>query len=107
MQEEIAEASAKGELDAVFNKYCAKQPDLVICIENFNQKLVPCHDKDERESQDVFMRMVHKLLEFVCHKGGDQIALYIPEKGPECLQANRDAIQNCFNNTFASYVPTV
>uniref|UniRef100_A0A1B0G8U6 Uncharacterized protein n=1 Tax=Glossina morsitans morsitans TaxID=37546 RepID=A0A1B0G8U6_GLOMM len=33
MQEEIAEASPKGELDAVFNKYCAKQPDLVICIE--------------------------------------------------------------------------
>ncbi|KAL9883840.1 27 kDa hemolymph protein [Glossina fuscipes fuscipes] len=106
MQEEIAEASPKGELDVVFNKYCAKQPDLVICMENFNQKLVPCLDKDERESQDVFMRMVHKLLEFVCHKGGDQIALFIAEKGPECLQANRDAIQNCFNNTFASYVPT-
>lgn len=105
MQEEIAEASPKGELDVVFNKYCAKQPDLVICIENFNKKLTPCLDKDERNSQDVFMRAAHKLLEFVCHKGGDQIALFIAEKGPECLQANRESIQNCFNNTFSSYVP--
>lgn len=105
IQEEINEASPKGELDVVFHNYCLKRPDAVKCIENFNSKLTPCLDEEERQNQDVFIRIIKSLLSFVCHKGGDQIALFIAEKGPECLEAHKDDIQNCINSTFSGYVP--
>ncbi|XP_054728703.1 27 kDa hemolymph protein [Anastrepha obliqua] len=105
IQAEIDEASPKGELDVVFNKYCNKQPEALNCIETFNSKLAACLDKDEKEHQEVFMRIVRSLLNFVCHKGGDQIALFIAEKGPECLDSKKDDIQNCINSTFSGYVP--
>lgn len=105
IQEEITEASPKGELDVVFNKYCLKRPEAIECIETFNSKLTPCLDEEERQNQDVFMRIIRSLLNFVCHKGGDQIALFIAEKGPECLEAHKDDIQNCINSTFSGYVP--
>lgn len=105
IQGEIAEASPNGELDVVFNKYCAKKNDVLTCVETFNNKLTDCLDQEERESQSVFMRMIRKLLDFVCHKGGDQIALFIAEKGPECLQEHRDNIQQCLNTTLTPYLP--
>uniref|UniRef100_A0A1I8MR28 Uncharacterized protein n=1 Tax=Musca domestica TaxID=7370 RepID=A0A1I8MR28_MUSDO len=105
IQEEITIASPNGDLDMVFNKYCLKRPEAMACVEAFNSKLTPCLDDEERESQDVFMRIIKSLLNFVCHKGGDQIALFIAEKGPECLEANKEGIQNCINSTFSGYLP--
>ncbi|XP_075154735.1 27 kDa hemolymph protein [Haematobia irritans] len=105
IQQEIAVASPNGDLDSVFNKYCAKKPEAVACVEKFSDNLTPCLDEEERESQIVAMRIVKSLLNFVCHKDGDQIALFIAEKGPECLEANKDGIQNCINSTFSGYLP--
>lgn len=105
IQEEINIASPNGDLDVVFNKYCSKKPQAIACIETFSSKITPCLDEEERESQNVLMRIVKSLLNFVCHKDGDQIALFIAEKGPECLEANKDGIQNCINSTFSGYVP--
>lgn len=102
---EIEKASPDGELDVVFNKYCNKQPEALNCISEFNNKLAVCLDKEEKEHQDVFMRIVKSLLSFICHKGGDQIALFIAEKGPECLDSKKDDIQNCINSTFSGYIP--
>lgn len=106
IQEEISEASPKGELDVVFNKYCLKRPEVVQCVETFSSKMSPCFDKDELQNQDVLMRIVKSLLSFICHKGGDQIALFIAERGPECLESRKEKIQNCVNSTFSGYVPT-
>lgn len=105
IQDEIDVASPKGELDVLFNKYCLKRPDAIKCIETFNAKLTPCLDKEERENQDVFLRIIRSLLNFICYKGGDQIALFIAEKGPECLEAHKEGIQSCINSTFSGYIP--
>jgi len=105
IQAEIDEASPRGELDVVFNKYCNKRPEAVVCIETFNLKLVPCLEKDEQENQDVVMRIIRSLLNFICHKGGDQIALFIAEKGPECLESKKTDIEQCINSTFNGYMP--
>ncbi|XP_067641685.1 27 kDa glycoprotein-like [Eurosta solidaginis] len=105
LEQEIKEEGPKGELDVVFNKYCNKQPEALSCVEAFNSKLSNCLDQEEKQHQDVFMRIVRSLLSFICHKGGDQIALFIAEKGPECLQSKAEDIQNCVNSTFSSYLP--
>ncbi|XP_018800316.1 PREDICTED: 27 kDa hemolymph protein-like [Bactrocera latifrons] len=105
LQAEIEKASPDGELDVVFNKYCNKQPEALTCVSDFNNKLAACLDKEEKEHQDTFMRIIKSLLSFICHKGGDQIALFIAEKGPECLDSKKDDIQNCINSTLSSYIP--
>lgn len=104
MQQEIQEASPKGELDVVFNKYCTRRTDAVECFDQFTAKLSPCLVKDEQEGQEVIKRIIQSLLNFVCHKDGDQIALFIAEKGPECLISQKENIEQCVNNTFGQYL---
>ncbi|XP_037726561.1 27 kDa hemolymph protein [Drosophila subpulchrella] len=104
MQEEIQEASPKGELDVVFNKYCSRRSNAVQCVDTFTAQLVPCLSTEEREGQDVIKQIIQSLLNFVCHKDGDQIALFIAEKGPECIESQKENIQQCVNNTFAEYL---
>ncbi|XP_055842923.1 27 kDa hemolymph protein [Episyrphus balteatus] len=105
IQMEIESARPTGDLDVVFNKYCKKRPDAMGCLRNLVQKFEPCLEQDERNNTDVLMGIFESLLNFVCHKGGDQIALFIAERGPECLESKKEAIQRCMNNTFGDYVP--
>lgn len=105
IQKEIEIAKPQGELDTVFHKYCDKRPDVMKCIDTFNEKLMKCLDDEETKSYKDAMNMTNKLLDFVCYKGGDQIALFFAEKGPECLQERADDIQNCLNATFSPYIP--
>lgn len=105
IQSEIESARPTGDLDVVFNKYCKKRPDALSCLHNLVNKFEPCLEQDERNNTQVLMRIFESLLNFVCHKGGDQIALFIAERGPECLESKRDAIQHCMNTTFGEYLP--
>lgn len=50
------------------------------------------------------MNIVHGLLNFVCHKDGDQIALFIAEEGPECFADQKDALIDCVNGTMSGYL---
>ncbi|KAH8366633.1 hypothetical protein KR084_008754 [Drosophila pseudotakahashii] len=104
MQAEIQEASPKGELDVVFNKYCSRRSMAVQCVDVFTAQLLPCLVQEERDGQDVIKQIIQSLLNFVCHKDGDQIALFIAEKGPECIESQKDNIQQCVNNTFSEYI---
>lgn len=65
----------------------------------------PCLDAQEIEHKTTFVKIFTNLLNFVCHKDGDQIALFIAEKGPECFTDKKDALINCVNSTFSGYVP--
>ncbi|XP_030379522.1 27 kDa glycoprotein [Scaptodrosophila lebanonensis] len=104
VQQEIEKASPLGQLDEVFNKYCKKRTNALECFDVFNSKLIPCLSTEEQDSQNVLIRIIRSLLNFVCHKDGDQIALFIAEKGPECLESQKDNIQQCLNSTFSTYM---
>ncbi|XP_049312518.1 27 kDa glycoprotein-like [Bactrocera dorsalis] len=99
--EEFSKASSDDSLLVFFNKYCNKQPELLTCVSDFNNKLAACLDKEEKEHLNVFKRIIKSLLSPICHKSGEQTALFIAEKGPECLYSKKDDIQNCIN----SYIP--
>ncbi|BFG00296.1 27 kDa glycoprotein [Drosophila madeirensis] len=105
--DEIEKASPKGDLDVVFEKYCLRLPQAKACLRDFNAALQPCLTREERSHNALMQRIMDKLLEFVCYKNGDQIALFIAEQGPECLQASRDHIATCLNTTFSGYLPQV
>lgn len=103
LQKEIDEASPKGELESVFNEYCKKRPDALDCVGNFTEKIEVCLNEDEKDIKNTAMKITTSLLDFVCYKGGNQIALFIAEKGPECLKATQEPIQKCINATFSKY----
>jgi len=105
IQEEIEEARPLGELDTVFHKYCSKVPEVEQCLKSFNSKIIPCLTAEERNQNAIMMRIANSLMGFMCAKGGDQIALFVAEDGPECLEANKEAIAHCANSSFAEFIP--
>lgn len=100
LQEEIEKAQPNGELDTVFNKYCRKRHDATECLTNFTRLLEPCLTPEEISHKEVYTNISKSLLGFICHKDGDQIALFIAEKGPECFHERKDGLIDCFNKTF-------
>ncbi|XP_050095903.1 27 kDa hemolymph protein-like [Anopheles aquasalis] len=104
LQEEIKKAKPTGDLDTVFNKYCRRRSAAIECIDTFSNKVDVCLETEEKESKVVMVNIVHGLLNFVCHKDGDQIALFIAEEGPECFSDQKDALVDCINGTFSGYL---
>ncbi|XP_052872843.1 27 kDa hemolymph protein-like [Anopheles cruzii] len=104
LEEEIKKAKPTGDLDTVFNKYCRRRSAAIECIDTFSTKVDVCLENDEKESKVVVVNIVHGLLNFVCHKDGDQIALFIAEEGPECFSDQKDALMDCINGTLSGYL---
>ncbi|BFG00284.1 27 kDa hemolymph protein [Drosophila madeirensis] len=105
LQAEMEEAKPLGELDTVFHKYCLRAPEAEACVKEFNTKMQVCLTSEEKRQQETIARIGASLLGFACSRGGDQIALFVAEQGPECLEANKDAISNCLNRSFHQYIP--
>ncbi|XP_068141197.1 27 kDa hemolymph protein [Drosophila tropicalis] len=105
LQEEMEVAKPTGDLDTVFHKYCQKAPEAENCVKEFNEKIQPCLSAEEKNQQATMMRIGAALLGFACTRGGDQIALFVAEQGPECLEANKEAISHCMNRSFHQYIP--
>lgn len=75
-------------------------------MDNFTVAIEPCLDEKEIANKRTFVNIFTNLLNFVCHKDGDQIALFIAEKGPECFNDKKDGLIHCINSTLSSYIPT-
>ncbi|KAL0273144.1 UNVERIFIED_CONTAM: hypothetical protein PYX00_005888 [Menopon gallinae] len=105
LQVEMEEAKPSGDLDSVFKKYCRKSPDIIGCVEKFTTDFEPCLDEEERKSKNIVLNVTTQLIEFICHKEGDRIALFIAEGGPECLNASEKGIQECFQTIYKKHIP--
>uniref|UniRef100_A0A336L8A3 CSON005901 protein n=1 Tax=Culicoides sonorensis TaxID=179676 RepID=A0A336L8A3_CULSO len=105
LQEEIEKATPTGDLDTVFNKYCRKRETAINCVKNFTETIDPCLEPQERENKKIVIEIFTSLVNFVCHKDGDQIALFISEKGPECFKEKQADVLDCVNSTFKGYLP--
>ncbi|XP_075970850.1 27 kDa hemolymph protein-like [Anticarsia gemmatalis] len=105
VQKEIEEAKPNGALDEVFKKYCAKSPQLKTCLHNLFDGVAPCIGSESLEHLNSAKNSSDQLIDFVCYKDGDRIALFIAEGGPECFQSKASDIKTCadnFKNSFTS-----
>lgn len=75
-------------------------------MENFTAIIEPCLEPQEIEGKKTFVKIFKNLLNFVCFKDGDQIALFIAEKGPECFNDRKDDLITCMNGTFYKHLPS-
>lgn len=87
-------------------RYCRKRTIAIECMKNFTVSIEPCLNEQEVASKTTFVNIFTNLLNFVCHKDGDQIALFIAEKGPECFNSKKDALIHCINTTMSGYIPS-
>ncbi|KOB75976.1 hypothetical protein OBRU01_01617, partial [Operophtera brumata] len=106
LKNEIEKAKPNGALDEVFKKYCAKTPELKTCIHTLLDGVSPCLDATARDQLTSAKNGSDQLIDFVCYKDGDRIALFISEHGPECFQDKANAIRECAN-TIKDSVKTV
>ncbi|CAG9132781.1 unnamed protein product [Plutella xylostella] len=95
LRDEIEAAKPNGALDEVFKKYCAKSAQLKTCVHTLTGTISPCLDAGARQHLPLLDNGTDQLLDFVCYKDGDRIALFIAEQGPECIQAKMPAIRAC------------
>ncbi|XP_068630802.1 27 kDa hemolymph protein-like [Battus philenor] len=95
LKREIEEAKPNGALDEVFKKYCAKSPQLKTCIHSLTAGVAPCLDQTSRDNIGSANNATDQLIDFVCYKDGDRIALFIAEGGPECFQEKSGSIRQC------------
>lgn len=84
------------------NRYCGRRTKLYACITNFTETLNPCLNETELAAKVTALRVISKLMEFICNREGDQIALFIAEKGPECFQERKDDLIECGKNVYNS-----
>ncbi|CAG9784888.1 unnamed protein product [Diatraea saccharalis] len=95
VKQEIEEAKPKGALDEVFGKYCAKSPQFKTCIHTIVDTVAPCLETKIQEHVETIKNGTDQLIDFVCFKDGDRIALFIAEGGPECFQQKANDIKAC------------
>lgn len=103
--DEVERARPRGELDVVFESYCLRLPNVTNCMQDFNAALLPCLSREERAHNSMVQEIIKQLLEFVCYRNGDHIALFIAEQGPECLEQHKDNVGACLQKTFGHYMP--
>lgn len=105
LQSEMEKNKPTGDLDIVFKNYCRKAPTLKRCVSEFTAAVEPCLEPEEKENKRIIQNITDSLLDFVCYKEGDRIALFISADGPECLESKSNELQHCANTTFGSYMP--
>lgn len=103
IEQEIENAKPTGDLDIVFGKYCIKKIPALNCFEAFTNASSPCLNAEEKAFKKVFVGMIKRILDFVCHHNGNQIALFIAENGPECFKSKANELVTCFRTTFDKY----
>ncbi|CAH0626903.1 unnamed protein product [Chrysodeixis includens] len=103
IQQEIEAAKPKGALDEVFKTYCAKSPQLKSCIHTLLTAVQPCVDSAAQNQMLSAQNSTDQLIDFVCYKDGDRIALFIAEGGPQCFQSKSEEIRTCLNTAKASF----
>ncbi|XP_033223570.1 interferon-related developmental regulator 1 [Belonocnema kinseyi] len=104
LQIEMEAAKPTGDLDEVFKKYCQKTPILKQCVLDLTTSLEPCLEPLERANKPIVLNITNSLLDFICFKEGDRIALFISAGGPECFQAKQSQVQQCLNSTYGESI---
>ncbi|MPC12136.1 27 kDa hemolymph glycoprotein-like [Portunus trituberculatus] len=95
LEEEVNASIARGELDVVFKKYCKRRSRLMACAEDMFTKVERCADEKQKQDLNITRRVIHAGIDFVCHNDGDRIALFMAEKGQECLKNHSKNIEEC------------
>jgi len=100
IENEIEQKRETGEdLSPVFEKYCgepvAKTRPCIIAFFETSRRCLPSNDKI---GLNITVNMLDAAIDFLCHRGGDRLSLFMAFDGMSCLQSHREAIFNCIKH---------
>nr|CAH7742636.1 unnamed protein product [Callosobruchus chinensis] len=104
-QKELEKAKNTGSMDEVFGKYCKRWPDIQACFQNATSFARQCMDTKEQDAFNRSLTILQELQEFVCFKDGDRLAMFVAEGGIECMDEQRQGVQDCLNKTLGARLP--
>ena len=105
IKKELEEARKTGSMDEVFKKYCDKRPELLTYTHKVNSAVENCLADSEKPVLKTAINITESLLDFICEKDGDRLAMFIAEDGFKCLSAKQDSVQKCGADTITKNVP--
>jgi len=108
IKDEIEREKSKGNLDGVFKKYCGVPVQKTRpCIVDFLESSRHCLQSKDKQGINVTMKMIDAAIDFVCYNSGDRIALFMAEKGMDCLTGRKEGLLSCVNKTVPELFKTV
>ncbi|KAB0794644.1 hypothetical protein PPYR_11483 [Photinus pyralis] len=106
IRQELEEARKTGSMDDVFKKYCDLRPDFFKHSHKVNDAIESCLSEAERPVFKLGVNVSESLMEFVCEKDGDRVAMFIAENGFECIKSQQDNLQKCSSDIVNKHKPT-
>lgn len=103
---ELNEAKKTGSMDEVFGRYCNKYENISLCYISPLEKSRKWISEQESKNLNESLKTIEKLKDFLCYRDGDRMAMFVAEKGVECMKEQKEMLQQCVNTTFGSRVPT-
>jgi len=100
IRSEIERNKKSGDLDEVIKKYCnEKVPAARDCLASFLGVSRNCLEEADRGGLNISQEMVDRAVEFICHRDGDRVNLFLSEGGAECVTSHYSQILSCVNNS--------
>ncbi len=84
-----------GELDVVFKEYCQHTDEMKNCTYTFLVDIESCLSDTQKKNKHTLQNVAETILGFACEDEGDHVALFVSERGLECINETEEAIENC------------
>jgi len=97
IESEIEQKRETGEgLSPVFKKYCgAPVAKTRPCIIDFFETSRRCLPPNDKIGLNITVNMLDAAIDFLCHRDGDRLSLFMASDGMSCVQRHREGIVNC------------
>ncbi|KAK5644384.1 hypothetical protein RI129_005684 [Pyrocoelia pectoralis] len=106
IQQEIEEKRKTGSMDEVFKKYCDMRPEFFTYSHKLNDAIESCLTDSEKPVFKLGVNISESLMDFICEKDGDRVAMFIAEKGFECITSQQENLQKCTSDIITKNTPT-
>ncbi|KAJ3643495.1 hypothetical protein Zmor_026203 [Zophobas morio] len=98
VQQELEKAKINGSLDEVTMRYCMRYPQIYECLKNASDVVQPCLNSTEQELVKNSLKLMVYLKKYICFKDGTRIAMFIAAGGLECMDLQKEQLQECIGN---------
>lgn len=89
-------------LYSFLKKYCPKLHGTAACIGNYMDSFGQCVTGDDLKTLNATKYIVKGVADFVCHRDGERVLLFLKENGFECFEQQRENIRSCIDSTGAN-----
>lgn len=79
-------------------KYCPKMQSLSMCVGDYLDSLQQCVSGEDSVTLGATKDVVEGSVNFLCHRDGERILLFMKEDGMDCLEKQQESIRQCVEN---------